>query len=272
MGRRSYIFSEDDVRILEIVATLRRAGFSIADILQMQASADSIPDIVSVHRQKLAEEIATKENILRTLRQYDDQAQNDYFDLANAISSSASRNSIPKEDSGMNLRDLKRMIKKRIPALIALVLLFVALFSVMSLAVKTAFAEVGLQHGGGFSMDYQWSLSAAKEHAVILIAAFSLLCGVVPLIVYLAGGRRYWLIISLALCAVAVGCLLLMPVQDAEKMYFFEFLFFRYNFNWLPFFPQIPELVIKSMKYLFIAGGMVLSAVGFILNRSSETV
>ena len=54
MGRRSYIFSEDDVRILETVATLRRADFSIADILQMQASADSIPEIVSVHRQKLA--------------------------------------------------------------------------------------------------------------------------------------------------------------------------------------------------------------------------
>ena len=270
MGRRSYIFSEDDVRVLEAVATLRRADFSIADIVQMQASADSMPEIVSGHRQRIAEEISTKENILRTLDQYDSQTQKDFFDLATAISTSASRNSIPKEDSGMNLKDLKRMIRQRIPALIALVLLLLATFSVSSLAVKTAFAEVGIQQGGGYSLDYQWTMTAAKEHAVILLAAVSLLLGVVPLIVNLAGGKRYWLIVSIALCAIGVGCLVFMPSADAQRMYLFEFLFFRNNFKWVSFFHQVPDFVFKMIKYLPIVGSIVLSGVGFVLDKPTQ--
>ena len=270
MGRRSYIFSEEDVRVLEAVATLRRADFSIADIVHMQASAESLPRIVSEHRQRLAEEIATKENILRTLHQYDSGAQKDYFDLATAISSSASRNSIPKEDSRMNLKDLKCMLQKRIPALIALVLLLVALFAVTSLAIKTAFAEVGLQPGGGFTMDYHWSMAAAMEHALPLLSAFLLLCGVVALIVYLAGGKRYWLIVTGALCTVAMACLALMPAKQATDMYFFEFLFFRYNFHWLPFFHDVPEFMFKAMKYVLVTSGIALTVVGYVLDKPTE--
>ena len=270
MGRRSYIFSEQDVRTLEAVATLRRADFSIADIAQMQASAGSMSEIVSSHREKIAQQIRDKQNILCTLEQYDRHHPKDYFELASAISSSASRNSIPKEDSGMNLKDLKRMIRKRIPALIALVLVLVSLFSITSLAVKTAFAEVGLQSGGGLVMDYQWSMAAAKEHALPLLAAFALLCGEVVLIVYLAGGKRYWLIVTGALCTVSVICLALMPAEMVMDMYYFEFLFFRYNFHWLPVFHDLPEFVFKAMKYVLITGGIVLTAVGFVFDKPSE--
>ena len=170
----------------------------------------------------------------------------------------------------MNLKDLKCMLQKRIPALIALVLLLVALFAVTSLAIKTAFAEVGLQPGGGFTMGYHWSMTAAKEHAVVLLAAFSLLLGVVPLIVYLAGGKRYWLIVSVALCAVGIALLAFLPKQDAQELYFFEFLFYRYNFKWLPFFTKVPELLIKATKYVLIASSAVLSGVGFVLDKPAE--
>lgn len=271
MGRRSISFDEEDIRVLEDVATLRQAGFSIADIAELQAMPDRLPHIVACHRQKLMEEIKTKQVVLDTLMKYDIPKQGDYRMLAAAIRCSASQTTIPKEDSGMNLKDVKHMIQKRIPALISLLLLIFALCQIASLAVRTAFAEVYLASGGGYTLDYHWSPSAWGEHTVILLAAAALMLGVVPLVVYLAGGKRHWLLISTILCAAAVVLLLVMPTADAGRIHLFEFVTYRkllrntilYSAN------DPPSLLIKAIKFIPIAVSMILSCVGFWIDDSS---
>lgn len=270
MGRCSYTFSEEDIRILEAVATLRRAEFSIADIVKMQESPDSLPDIVAAHRQKLAEDISAKQNILCSLKQYDGQTQKDYYDLATAIGASASSNSIPKEDSGMNFKDFKKMLQKRIPALIALVLMMLSLFCISSLAIRTAFTQVTIAQGGEYALDYQFSWAAVGEHFVSLLSLVMLLGGVVSLVVYLAGGNRAWLIGSAVCGAVAIGGLLLMPAADHARFYLFEFLAYRSLFKWTFLYNKVPEFVIKAAKYVPIVCGIVLTVIGFVTDRRPE--
>ena len=55
-GERTYMdFSSTDVRRLEQVAALRKAGFSIEEILNMIQSPDTIPAIVMDRRHELAQ-------------------------------------------------------------------------------------------------------------------------------------------------------------------------------------------------------------------------
>ena len=270
MGRRSFSFDEEDVRVLEAVAILRRADFSIADILQMQRNPESLPDVVAAHQRRLAEEIATKERILGTLKQYDGQVQKDYVRLADAISGSASRNSIPKEDSGMNLKDFTRMIRKRIPALIALVLLLVAVFCVTTMALRTVFADVSVIPGGGYAIEFQWSAEPLGDHAVLLLSVAALMLGLVPLVIYLAGGKRYWLMVTVGLCALAIAGLLLMPAAQAERMYRFEFLAYRSLFLFSAFYNKLPQVVIQGGKFLPVVAALVLSCVGFFRDKPEK--
>ena len=268
MGRCSYTFDEQDVRVLEAIATLRRAEFSIADIAEMQSSPESLPAIVAEHRKRLAQDIATKQQILGSLVQCDAQAQKDYATLAASISTSASQNSIPKEDSGMRFKDFTTMLRKRIPVLIALVLMLVAVFCVSTLAIRTAFAQVTVAQGGGYALDYQFSGAAALEHWGSLLSVLMLLGSAVTLIVYLAGGHRACLIASAACCAVAVLCLLLMPAADQEKFYLFEFLAYRGLLKNTFLYNRIPELVIKAAKFIPIVGSMALVMIGFFRDRN----
>ena len=269
MGRRSFVFSEEDVRVLEAVATLRRANFSIAEIAQMQQLPESLPDIIDKHRQRLVEEIATKENILRSLKQYDAHMQMDYCDLADAIANSASRNSIPKEDSRMNLKEFKRIIRKRISSLIALVFLLLALCNTVSLTFRTAFAEIMIGTGGTYTMEYNWDVSAIGKHAVLLLSVVALLGAAVALIIYLSGGKRCWSLVSAACCALAVGFLLFMPAADEQKLYTLEFLTYRYSAGALYYY-KMPPFIIKAVKYVPIVTGAALSCVGYALDKTAE--
>ena len=270
MGRCSYTFDEQDVRVLEVIATLRRAEFSIADIAAMQSSPESLPTIVAEHRQRLAQDIATKQQILGSLERCDAQAQRDCQTLAASIGTSASQNSIPKEDSGMRFKDFTTMLRKRTPVLIALVLMLVAVFCVSTLAIRTAFAQVTVAQGGGYALDYQFSGAAALEHLVSLGSVLMLLCGTVTMIVYLAGGHRAWLIASAVCGAAAVLCLLLMPAADREGFYFFEFLAYRGLLKNTFLYNHLPEYVIKAAKFIPIVGSMALALLGFFRDRKQE--
>ena len=66
-GRKTILFSDEDVEILRTIAILRQADFSLADIRDMLSDAQRIPGILADHREKLAEEIADRQRILQTL-------------------------------------------------------------------------------------------------------------------------------------------------------------------------------------------------------------
>jgi len=272
MGRRSISFCEEDVRALEDVATLRQAGFSIADIAQMQASAEHMPHIVTCHCQRLTEELANTKKILDTLATYDPRHQSNLHALACAIRDSASSHTIPKEDSGMNLKDVRDMIRKRIPALISLLLLVFSLCYIGSLVIRTAFADVYLSSGGGYTLNYHWSPTAWGEHAVILLAVAALLCAVIPLVIALAGGRRHWMLISAMICIIAVLLLLFMPSADEGRIHLFEFVTYRkllrntflYSAN------DPPAVLIKAIKFVPVMASIALSCIGFFIDRSAN--
>lgn len=66
-GDRIYTeFSSEDIRRLERVAALRKAGFSIEAILTMLRTPGSVPAIVQVRRRELAEEETNARQLLAT--------------------------------------------------------------------------------------------------------------------------------------------------------------------------------------------------------------
>lgn len=58
-GRINRDYTKDDILLLQDISTLRKAGFSIQDILDMQNSARDINDIIEAHYLKLEKEADT---------------------------------------------------------------------------------------------------------------------------------------------------------------------------------------------------------------------
>ena len=263
-GRRAFSFSEDDVRTLENVATLRRADFSISDIAAMKEKPACIPDIVSRHQRNIKSDIESKQLILSTLEHCDCEGVNDYGEIADAIRSSACKKTLPKEDSGMNWEKIKCIVIKRISAILALVLLLIGLMNVGGLVCAMAFSETQIIPGGGYEFIYDFTAKAFAEHAVALAAVFVLFLSVVAVVCYLVRGRNRWLFVSAALVVGFVVLLLCVPGKDAERIYFFEFLAFRNALINTPFYDprDISEWVIKLLKYVPVIGGAVFSVIG----------
>jgi len=270
-GRRAISFSEDDVKVLENVATLRRTEFSIADIVRMKEEPDAISEIIAEHKKAIAKDIESKNNILSTLERCDCRNLKSYAEIAEEIRASVSHNSIPKEDSEMSLKEVKRIIRGRIPTLIALVLLVTAVFCVGSVALKTSFASVGIMSGGGFEYTYEFSIGKLGQHAVLLSAVAMIAFSAVALIVYLAGSNRRWLIAGGCLCVLSLILLLALPTADAKQMYFYEFLNYRSVFKFTPLYSEkTPEALIRSIKFIPLIISAVLCAVGFFTEKDID--
>jgi|GEM_PF-2067747 len=275
-GRRSISFDEEDVRTLEAVATLRRAEFSLADIARMQASPEALPALLAAHREKLAAQIAARQAVLDSMERMDARDLPDYRALADALRQPASQTSLPKEDSRMNRTDLLRLLRRRLPALLALVFLALAVFRLASLVFRTAFAEIYILPGGGYQLEYRWDIASAAAHAVPLLSLAALVLAAAALVGYLAGGARRWLLAAGALCAVSALLLLVMPAADAERMYTFEFIDVRFGLlrdlvlGVGTTGARAPRALIQSFKYGPILIALALAAVSFFTDRKTE--
>ena len=267
-GRRAITFSEEDVRALENVATLRRADFSIADIVKMKEEPGAIPEIVAQHKKTIANDIENKINILSILDDCDCGNFNDYGDIAEVIRASASRNIIPKEDSGMNLRDVKRMIKGRTPPLIALIFLVIGVIGIVPVAFKAVFARAQVLSGGGFELIYDFSLLKVGQNAMLLTAVSVIIFAAVALTVYMAGGKKWWLIAGGALCVMSIVLLLFLPTEEGQRLFFYEFLNYRSVFkNTMFYSANNPDFLIKGIKFIPLAISAVLCCVGFFTEK-----
>lgn len=67
-GRNCRDYDEEDIRILAEISTLRKAGFSIQDILNMQEKPDDINDIIAAHNEKLRQACEEYEGIIKELK------------------------------------------------------------------------------------------------------------------------------------------------------------------------------------------------------------
>ena len=66
-GRRNFDFSENDVKTLTDISTLRKFGFSVSEIRTMTASPDKINAIIEDLKQRKKQEIETEQRLLDAL-------------------------------------------------------------------------------------------------------------------------------------------------------------------------------------------------------------
>ena len=65
--RRSFDFSESDIKTLTDIATLRKFGFSVSEIRTMTASPDKINAIIEDLKQRKKQERETEQRLLDAL-------------------------------------------------------------------------------------------------------------------------------------------------------------------------------------------------------------
>lgn len=263
-GRDSIIFDEEDLRTLEVVATLRRAEFSIADIREMQEHPDTIPALLDLHRQKLGEEIRAKQEVLASLQNPDESDLASPAALARHLRASAPSNKPLKEETHMTPHDIKRIIRARIPSLLALVAMLIGAVCLIPIAHKTAFGEITLAQGGSFDLKFSATAHDLPFILFSLAAPLLILAALVCTFVYLTGRGRSWLWAGFGGCLLAAVTLLILPAEVSSQMYRFEFLAYRYSFFHEIFYQNSEsfDLFLRSLKFIPLVTAAICSAIG----------
>lgn len=271
-GRRSLDFSEEDVKTLCAIATLRRADFTIADIKRMQTEPENIGIIIAEHRKKLADDIETKKKILQNLYGLDSDASLSedgkmlYTDVALLIEKSASENQIPGEDSSMRAGDFKLMIKRRIPSMCAVMVLFVMLLLIVPIFFKAAFGEYTILQEGGFTMSYHYTGEAFAEYFAVFVSLIFLTAAFVMVAAHVLTGKKMLILLCGVFSLVFILIIAMLPEEIRLGIYRYEFMNFRFSPIGNLYGPNM-EGFIRSLKYVGAAIAAVLSAVGFMLNE-----
>lgn len=84
-GRTTIEYSEHDIEILVDISTLRNAGFSIADILMMQNSADNVCDIITKHCSELEQEQVFRKELIQKLNEISKRGNISWRKLSNIL-------------------------------------------------------------------------------------------------------------------------------------------------------------------------------------------
>lgn len=263
-GHNAIIFDEEDVQALEVVATLRRAEFSIADIKQMQQSPACIPDLLVQHRQRMEDEIQTKQQVLVSLQKIGDTGIDSAAALADHLRLSAPSHTPIKEVPNMTLNDIKRIIRARIPSLLALIAMLIGAFCLIPMAFKTAFGEITLEQGGGFNLEFNTAAHDLPFVLFSLAAPLFMLAALICTFVYLTGKGRSWLWVGLGGCLLAAFTLLILPAEVRNQLYRFEFLAYRHSFFHEIFYQASEgfDIFLRSLKFIPPAAGALCAAIG----------
>ncbi len=270
-GRKSILFNEEDVAQLEVIATLRKAGFSLADIHTMKEYPERTGDVLSQYLRTLEREIGEKRVVLEKLSAIPTDGPLTDRMIADAIRSSAAAKSVPREDSALFFSDLRTFIRRQIPSVLSLVFLLLAAFYILPLATKTAFADVRILAGGGVRLDYAYTWDRFAENGGVCVSAGLLVLAIVFLFIYLAGGGRPMQITSLVLTVLSAGVFLVLPSAVREQMFLFEFIGYRHSFMYSLFYYQKPwfSTFIQSLKYVPLLAATVSTAIGI---RTEDTL
>ncbi len=263
-GRKTILFSEEDVQRLEVIATLRKAGFSLADIHTMQEYPERTGEVLTQFCRTLEKEIGQKEEILRKLSAIPvDQPLTDQM-IADGIRASAAAKPVPREDSALFFGDLRVLIRSRISSVLSLLFLVLGAAVLFPLVIKTAFAIPKILVGGGVKLDYEFTSERFFTNIGGFIAAVLLLFAVVFVIVYLAGGRRAFQISALVLTVLTAVTLLLLPAEVKEQLFLFEFIGYRHSFMYSLLYWNRPwfDTLLQSLKFIPLLLGAVCTAIG----------
>jgi len=271
-GRSSIYFTDSDVKILEAVATLRKADFSITDIKAVIDDPEKTASIVEGHKTKLFADIESKKNILNSLSISKNFTNKDIFGLANIIRGSALENNIPKEDSLMNLKDLKKIMRTRSTSLLSLIFAIAGIIYLFPLIVKTVFAKLSVSHGGGYEISYVFNTSNLLKGILPIASLLLLITAAVLCIAYLSEGSKKLLTVSATAYAATILLLLLLPADSAQLLKQFEFISYRFSpLFYIFYYPgNAFTLFISSIKFLFPAISLIFSFIGILKEKNLE--
>lgn len=139
--RKAYFFSENDVERLKDISTLRNAGFSIAEIKQMQEKPEQLPLLIEARKELLEGEILQKLALQDALKHLTIEEHGDAAKLADAIEPrSAYAKETPK-------KKVSRRKKWGILILIAVAFLVVFRVSAGEIGMWIAITAVALVNG-----------------------------------------------------------------------------------------------------------------------------
>ena len=267
-GRKSIMFSEEDVETLEVIATLRRAGFSLSDIRRMQEDPSCAREVLDGHRCALTEEIEQKQKILQKLSAIPADTPVSCRTIADGIRASASSQTVPKEDSNMSFRELKALLSRRTTSLLTFVFLLLGVAGLFSVTVRAAFAK--MRFGGGFKLDYAFNWESLVTYMGGFIAVLLILAAAVCALAYILRGKRSLQISTLVLTLASVLILLLLPAAVKEGMFFYEFIDYRFSLMHGVFFSNEAwfDILIQSLKFVPLTIAGVLTAVGLCKDES----
>ena len=271
-GRRSIRFSEEDAEILSAIAALRRAEFSLSAIREMQTDPARIPAIIAEHRQNLQESADAKLRTLRRLEEVDTAAPLQYTDIAALLSETVAPESIPKEDSGMRLKDLHTLIRRRIPSVIGFALLLIGTVLFAPLPSKATFADPLILVGGGYKLNYAFTAEAFSANWLLLLLPLLLIGGVILLFLHIFSGKRGLLLSAGILCVLCLLGMICLPEAMRQELYLYEFLACRYSFL-MPLLPgnmAVEEWFTTSLKYIPPLGALICCAIGCLTHRREQ--
>jgi len=264
-GRRSIHFSEEDVLILEAIAALRKADFSIADIRNMQRAPEQIQAILDTHKIKLSLDIDEKQRILQSLAEIKSDSSVDYMGIAKFIQQSAYRNGLPESDSAITLKDLQRIMKNRIFSVPAFALLLVGAVILAPLFIRTSFGDIEMSTGGVCEILYTFTWARFIGNLQLFAAGFCMAAAIVLMFLHIISGKRALLIVGGGFCVLSIAAMLLLPDEIRETLYRNEFLIYRNSFMRCILF-EISfrfDLFIQSLKFIAPTAAAALSFIGF---------
>lgn len=127
-GRKSIDFSDADVERLKNIATLRKAGFSIADI-KCIADKKEIKEVIEKYIGETESEIGYKTEIVEKLKNISFDEDVTLETICNLLSATVSNETVPREDLNLTLKE--KIKKSALIALACIQIAFSGLFLVM---------------------------------------------------------------------------------------------------------------------------------------------
>ncbi|MBP3328889.1 MAG: MerR family transcriptional regulator [Clostridia bacterium] len=97
-GRKNIDFSDDDVKRLNNVALLRKAGFSIADIKSIIENKETAKDIIETFIQQTEQNIIHNTQVVEKLKSISFDEEISLETICNSLSETVKETAVPKED------------------------------------------------------------------------------------------------------------------------------------------------------------------------------
>ncbi len=121
-GRKNIDFTEEDVECLKNIATLRKAGFSIADIKELFSDTEKAPDIVRLMISDQEEKAKTSSEVAERLKGVLEKDEITVATICDALNNFTADKAVPEEDTELSL--INRIMQIAFPSFGILLIIF----------------------------------------------------------------------------------------------------------------------------------------------------